>query len=303
METRQTKSEMNSAGGRISLIPIVLLTCFAMVAFAANSLLTRLAFQTTAIDATSFTVIRIVSGAITLLAILIFQRAPLRLARSGWWPAILLFTYAASFSFAYRDINTGAGALVLFASAQLLMIGYGYYKGERTSIFGVLLALVGLAAFLTPSASAPSLSATALMAAAGFAWGGFSLIGRSVDSPVASTASSFLWAVPLAFGLMWLQHEHLSFDTKGAVYALLSGTLASAIGYAVWYWVRVRMTAISAGAVQLSVPVLSAILGVLILSENISWMSGISASITLIGVAWVTMKATAGQQSNVVIQD
>jgi len=152
MKTRQTKNETSSAGERIFLIPITLLTFFAMVAFAANSLLTRLAFQTTAIDASSFTAIRIVSGAITLLAILVLQRTPLKLDRSGWWPAVLLFTYAVSFSFAYRDISTAAGALVLFASAQLLMIGYGYFKGERTSILGMLLALVGLAAFLTPSA-------------------------------------------------------------------------------------------------------------------------------------------------------
>ncbi|TDF82358.1 DMT family transporter [Pseudomonas sp. H9] len=275
---------------------VVAMTSFAMLAFAANSLLTRMAFQTTAIDATAFTAIRVVSGALTLWVIAMLQGAKLKPTQTGWWSGVLLFTYVAAFSFAYRDISTGAGALVLFASAQLLMISYGYCTGERTSFWGVLIALGGIAAFLAPSASAPPLSAAALMAVAGFAWGGFSLLGRSSDSPISNTAASFLWAVPLALILMFAQREHLSVDTLGGVYALLSGSLASAIGYAIWYWVRVRMTAISAGAVQLSVPVLSAALGVLILSEEISWIGAISALITLGGVAWVTLTAKAGQQ-------
>ncbi|MFJ3262499.1 EamA family transporter [Pseudomonas sp. NPDC086581] len=154
------------------------------------------------------------------------------------------------------------------------MISYGYFKGERTSILGVLLALGGMVAFLMPSASAPPLSAAALMAIAGFAWGGFSLLGRASDSPIANTAASFLSAVPFALILLFVQREQLRFDTLGITCAVLSGTLASAIGYAIWYWARVRMTAISAGAVQLSVPVLSAVLGVLLLSEGISWLSG-----------------------------
>jgi len=124
------------------------------------------------------------------------------------------------------------------------------------------------------------------MVVAGFAWGGFSLLGRSSESPISNKAASFLWAVPLALILMLVQYEDLRVDTLGMTYAVLSGSLASAIGYAIWYWVRVRMTAISAGAVQLSVPVLSAVLGVLILSEEISWVGGISALITLGGVAW-----------------
>lgn len=277
------------------LMLVVAMTSLAMVAFAANSLLTRAAFQTTAIDATSFTAIRVISGALTLLVIALVQGTTLKSSRTGWWSAVLLFTYVAAFSFAYRNISTGAGALVLFASAQLLMISYGYCKGERTSILGALVALGGIAAFLAPSASAPSLSAAALMSVAGFAWGGFSLLGRSSDSPISNTATSFLWAVPLALILMLIHYKHLRVDTLGMTYAVLSGSLASAIGYAIWYWVRVRMTAISAGAVQLSVPVLSAVLGVLILSEEISWIGGVSALITLGGVAWVTLTATSGQ--------
>lgn len=214
-----------------------------------------------------------ISGALTLLVILLLQRGKATHTKTGWWSAILLFTYAAAFSFAYRDISTGAGALVLFASAQLLMILFGLHKGERTSVPGLLMAL------------------------AGFAWGGFSLLGRSSDSPIANTAGSFLWAVPFALVLILIQREHLSVDRMGAAYALLSGSLASAIGYAIWYWVRVRMTAISAGAVQLLVPVLSAALGALILGEEISLKSSISALVVLLGVIWVALTTKQGKNA------
>lgn len=273
-----------------------LMTCVAMVAFAANSLLTRAAFQTTEVDAASFTAVRLISGALTLLVILRLQGGQAAHSRTGGWSAILLFIYAAAFSFAYRDISTGAGALVLFASAQLTMISYGLYKGERASVLGVLMALGGMAAFLAPSASAPAPGAAALMALAGFAWGGFSLLGGASGSPVANTAVSFVWAVPLAVALMLIQQEPLNFDGPGVIYAVLSGSLASAIGYAIWYWVRVRMTAISAGAVQLSVPILSAVLGVVLLDETLTMASMVSALVVLTGVAWVTVTAKVGRR-------
>lgn len=290
---------MNTAGleARNRPLLIALLTGLAMLAFAANSLLARLAFQTTPIDAASFTAIRVTSGALTLLIILRAQGGRLAHTRTSWriscLSAVLLFTYAAAFSFAYRKISTGAGALVLFAAAQLLMIGYGLLKGERASLPGLALALGGIVAFLMPSSSAPPLDAAALMAVAGFAWGGFSLLGRSAGPPVANTAGSFLWAVPLALVLAWLQRGQLVLDGRAAVYALVSGSVTSAIGYAIWYWVRSRMTAIGAGAVQLSVPVVSAVLGVLLLGETIALRSAIAALATLGGVAWVLWSAKA----------
>jgi drug/metabolite transporter (DMT)-like permease len=270
----------------------VSLTCLAMIAFAANSLLARLAFQKTSIDAASFTSIRVITGAATLMLILRFRGAKLSRSTASWSSAVLLFTYAAAFSFAYRDISVGAGALILFTSAQLLMIGYGLYLGERASAWGIVTALAGMAAFLMPSASAPPLGAAALMAVAGFAWGGFSLLGRSSGSPVANTAGSFLFAVPLALALVLIFREHLVLDWAGVAYATLSGSLASAIGYVIWYWVRSRITAISAGAVQLSVPVLSASLGALLLGERISLRGAIPAVVTLAGVAWVMLTAS-----------
>ncbi|MBY4899118.1 DMT family transporter [Cupriavidus sp. AU9028] len=279
------------AKGRASAL-VAPLTALTMVAFAANSLLARAAFQTTAIDAASFTAIRVTSGALTLLVILLVQGQRLPTARAGPCSALLLFIYAATFSFAYRDISTGAGALVLFAAAQLLMIAYGFLrKGERTSIPGLMLALGGMVAFLGPSASVPSFRAAALMAVAGFAWGGFSLLGRSSESPTASTAASFLWSVPLALLLLLAQSDALRIDAQGVIYALVSGTVTSALGYVIWYWVRVRMTAISAAAVQLSVPVLTAVLGVVLLSEAVTWAGAVASLATLAGVAWVTLTA------------
>lgn len=270
---------------------VALLTGLTMMAFAANSLLARMAFQTTSIDAASFTAIRIVSGALVLFAILLLKGERAKNSRIGLLSAALLFIYAAAFSFAYRDISTGAGALVLFAAAQLLMISYGIYRGERTSLLGLLMALGGLAVFLAPGASAPPLGAAALMALAGFAWGGFSLLGKLGDSPISGTASSFLWAIPLALALLLIQRGSLTLDQTGVIYALLSGGLASGVGYAVWYWVRVRMAAISAGAVQLSVPVLSAVFGTLILDEGMTLRGSVSALIVLAGIALVILSA------------
>jgi drug/metabolite transporter (DMT)-like permease len=277
------------AGG--ASLAIGLLTCLTMVAFAANSLLTRAALQTTRIDAASFTAIRVAGGAAVLLAILRLQGGRLERSRTGWLSALLLFTYAAAFTFAYRGIGTGAGALVLFACAQLLMISVGLSKGERASPWGLLLALGGLAVFLAPSASAPPLLPAALMALAGFAWGGFSLLGKASGSPIANTAASFLWAVPLAALLVVANRGGLHPDPAGAGYALASGAVTSGLGYAVWYWVRTRMTAIGAGAVQLSVPVISALLGVLLLAEHVTARSALSGLATLAGVAWVTLTA------------
>ena len=270
---------------------LALLTACAMLAFAANSLLARLALRTTPIDAATFTAIRLVAGALTLLCIVRVQGATLAFTRTGWLSAALLFIYAAAFSFAYRDISTGAGALVLFSAAQLTMISYGLVKGERASAWGMLMACAGMAMFLAPSASTPPLFAALLMAAAGCAWGGFSLLGRTGGAPIANTAASFICAVPFAVVLLLVQARRLHFDATGALWALLSGSVTSALGYAIWYWVRVRLTAISAGAVQLSVPVISAVLGVLLLGETLTLRSAMCGLAVLGGIAWVTLTA------------
>lgn len=282
-----------SVGGLIAV------TAITMLAFAANSLFTRLALLTTPIDAATFTAIRVVSGAMMLVLIIGLRGGRPGVTLHGTLSATLLFIYAAAFSFAYRGMDTGAGALVLFASAQLLMIYAGYARGEQTNLWGVVLALAGLIAFLAPSDTAPPLGYSALMLVAGLAWGSFSLIGRADGSPLLGTGNSFLLAVPLALVMLWVQRHELRFDTMGSVYATLSGAVTSALGYVVWYWVRVRMAAITAGTVQLSVPLLSAALGVLILDEALSVSSVMAAAVVLLGVA-LTTRATrpASQQSS-----
>jgi len=165
---------------------LTLLTAGTMLAFAANSLLARLALQTTAIDPATFTATRLITGALTLALIVWWQRQRLDTSLTGWISAGLLFIYAAGFSYAYRGLDTGTGALLLFASAQLLMMGYGLVRGERLPPWGLLLALGGLVVFLWPGTAAtpPPPSAVALMLCAGLAWGGFSLLGRASQSPV-----------------------------------------------------------------------------------------------------------------------
>ncbi|MFT4172241.1 MAG: DMT family transporter [Rhodocyclaceae bacterium] len=285
------------AGRSTSRLIVALLTSATMLAFAANSLLARLAFRNTAIDPASFTLVRIVSGAGVLALVLAHRRERVSSARDALPSAFLLFVYAAAFSFAYRGISIGAGALVLFACAQLVMIGFGYARGERTHIFGLSLAVAGLAAFLLPGASAPAPLPAGLMALAGTAWGGFSLLARASGTPVGNTASSFIWAVPLSLALLLIEHGGIHLDPMGLLYAVVSGALASAVGYVVWYWVRVRMTAIAAGSVQLSVPVLSAVLGVALLGEQLTWQRWLAGGAVLLGVAITSMSTSRRRDS------
>jgi drug/metabolite transporter (DMT)-like permease len=273
---------------------LLAVTALTMLAFAANSLLTRMALLETSIDPASFSSIRLIAGAVTLACILAVKGIKPSVTPTGLLSAALLFTYAVAFSFAYRGLDTGAGALVLFASSQLLMMSYGLVRGEKTSLWGIVLALGGLIVFLLPSDTSAPLRYSAMMLVAGIAWGSFSLLGRAGGSALNSTASSFILAVPLSLALLWFQRDQLDINPVGAYYALLSGSVTSALGYVVWYWVRTQMAAITAGTVQLSVPVLSAILGVLLLDETLSLRDILAAGVVLLGVAltsWTTRMA------------
>ncbi|GAA0659888.1 DMT family transporter [Rheinheimera tangshanensis] len=273
---------------------LLAVTALTMLAFAANSLLTRMALLETSIDPASFSSIRLIAGAVTLACILAIKGIKPSVTPTGLLSAALLFTYAVAFSFAYRGLDTGAGALVLFASSQLLMMSFGLVRGEKTSLWGIVLALGGLIVFLLPSDTSAPLRYSAMMLVAGIAWGSFSLLGRAGGSALNSTASSFILAVPLSLALLWFLRDQLDINPVGAYYALLSGSVTSALGYVVWYWVRTQMAAITAGTVQLSVPVLSAILGVLLLDETLSLRDILAAGVVLLGVAltsWTTRMA------------
>lgn len=268
------------------------LTFVAMIAFAANSVLCRLALQETAIDPGTFTVIRLVSGAMMLAVLLQWRRQ--RPGRSGnWGSALALFAYAAGFSFAYVSLPTGVGALLLFASVQATMILTGLARGERLArrqTVGLMLAFGGLVYLLLPGLSAPPLAGALLMIGAGIAWGVYSLRGRGIPDALAATGGNFLRTVPMAVALGIFGTADVRIDAAGTVYALLSGALASGAGYAVWYAALRGLTATRAATVQLSVPVIAAVGGVLFLGESVSLRLALSSVAILGGVAMVLLR-------------
>jgi drug/metabolite transporter (DMT)-like permease len=267
----------------------LLLTALAMLAFAGNSLLCRLALRETGIDAASFTSVRIVSGALTLWLLLRLRPGNGALAGS-WLGAAALFAYAAAFSFAYISLDAGVGALLLFGAVQISMLLWGFYQGERFSKLtsaGLLLAFAGLLALLLPGASAPALGGALLMLLAGAAWGAYSLLGRGVGDPLAATAGNFLRATPLALLTSALLLSRANWDGPGLIYALLSGALTSGIGYAVWYTALRGLKAFQAATVQLSVPILAALAGSLLLDEALSLRLLMSSLAVLGGIAVV----------------
>jgi drug/metabolite transporter (DMT)-like permease len=255
-----------------------------MISFAGNSLLCRSALSATSIDAASFTTIRIVSGALTLVALVFLFRRGHSVA--GNWPsALALFAYAAGFSFAYTSLSTATGALLLFGAVQCTMIGYGLARGERLNgaqTAGVLVALAGLVGLLLPGLSAPPVVGAALMLLAGVSWGIYSLRGRGVSDALRETAGNFARAVPLALvvSVAWL--DRMALDPSGVALAIGSGALASGLGYAIWYTALPALSATTAATVQLSVPVLAALGGVLFLGEPITLRLAL-ASVAILG--------------------
>jgi drug/metabolite transporter (DMT)-like permease len=266
-----------------------ILTACAMLAFAGNSLLCRLALRDTAVDAASFTSIRLVSGAAALW-LLLRLRAGARRASGDWLSALALFAYAAAFSFAYLRLSAGTGALLLFAAVQATMIGYGLWAGERFGVrelAGLACAAGGLVGLLRPGLSAPPPAAAALMLAAGAAWGVYSLRGRRAREPVTSTAGNFLLAVPLALALSGATLPWAAWDGLGVGYAVASGALASGAGYALWYAALRGLSATHAATVQLSVPVIAAAGGVAWLGEHVTLRLALASCAILGGIALV----------------
>ncbi len=270
---------------------VFFLTFLAMFAFAGNSLLCRLALKHTGIDAATFTSIRIISGALVLWLIVRLRGGPHRPGGS-WLSALALFAYAAGFSFAYVSLPAATGALLLFGAVQATMISYGLWVGERLrtrQITGLIFAFSGLFGLLLPGLSAPPLYGSILMLAAGFAWGVYSLRGKGSGDPTSVTAGNFLRALLFAVALSLAMLPSASLDKSGVWYAISSGALASGVGYAVWYMALRGLKATSAAAVQLSVPVIAAVGGIVLLSEPITLRFFIAASAVLGGVTLVIL--------------
>ncbi len=267
-----------------------------MVAFAANSVLCRLALRTSATDPATFTAVRVGSGALMLW--LLVSVAGHKSSRAGnWASAAALLGYAAAFSFAYVSLSVGTGALLLFGAVQATMIIRGLASGERLNapqIVGFVIAVAGLVLLVLPGISAPPLNAALLMAFAGVCWGVYSLRGRRSSDPLATTAGNFARATPMALAILFAYAvlrmqgavaRGVHFTTTGILYALLSGAIASGVGYAIWYAALRGLTATRAAVVQLSVPAIAALGGVALLGEHITVRLGISTVAVLGGIA------------------
>ena len=261
-------------------------TSFALIAFAFNSILCRLALGADLIDANGFTAIRLISGAAVLLFISFFLKSKNETVRQGnWISAFFLFAYAICFSFAYINLTTGTGALILFGSVQATMIVAALAGGERPRVlewFGLFVAIFGLIYLVLPGLAAPPLLSSLLMAFAGVAWGFYTLRGKGSANPLAETTGNFARSVPMVvlFSLPFLSEFHAS--KRGILFAVLSGVAASGIGYAVWYAALKFHTATRAAILQLSVPILAAVGGVVLLSERIT-IRLLAAAVLILG--------------------
>jgi drug/metabolite transporter (DMT)-like permease len=263
------------------------LTAVAMLAFAGNSLLCRLALQHSGIDPASFTTVRLTSGAVVLWALVRWRG---QRPAGDWGSAAALFVYAAAFSYAYLSLSAGTGALLLFGAVQATMLGWGLWRGQRLGwgqTAGLMLALGGLVALLLPGVTAPPAGGALLMTAAGVAWGVYSLRGRGAGDPTAVTAGNFVRASALAVPLALAALPWAQVDVAGLLWALCSGAVTSGLGYAIWYTALKGLQPTSSASVQLSVPVLTALGGVALLSEPLTLRLALCSAAILGGIACV----------------
>ena len=274
----------------MSRLRLCVLVVLALIAFAGNSLLCRQALKATSIDAATFTSVRLIAGALALW--IIVRLRDRKTATGSWRSALTLFAYAAAFSFAYTTLPAGTGALLLFGAVQATMIGYGLYRGERmrrAQIFGLLLAFAGLIVLTLPGVSAPPLRGALLMMGAGSAWGIYSLRGKGAGDPLRATAGNFIRCVPFALASSLAAWPWFSPDATGIAYAIASGALTSGVGYAIWYTALPELKATHAATVQLSVPVIAAIGGVVWLHEALTLHLLLAAIAILGGIALVVL--------------
>jgi len=275
------------------LLKIIIFTGLALIAFAANSVLCRMALGNGAIDASSFTVIRLLSGAIVLLIIIATTGNTAEASTRGSWSAsFMLFLYAITFSYAYISLDTGTGALILFGSVQITMILMSYISGTRlhlTEWAGVFIAFTGFIYLILPGVTTPSVTGFLLMTVAGIAWGIYTLKGRGSNSPLMDTAFNFLRTTPLVVLLAISTINNINYSPEGIVLALLSGGVTSGIGYTIWYYALGGLSSTQAAVLQLSVPVIAALGGVIFVSEAITFRLSVSAALVLGGILMVVL--------------
>jgi len=274
---------------------VVILTIFTLVAFAANSLLCRMALGGDLIDPVSFTTLRLVSGALALIFIsrLVGESKRSNKKKSSWGSGFALFVYAATFSIAYVSLSTGTGAIILFGAVQVTMIGAAIRSGENLGPlqwFGSALALGGLIYLMLPGLSSPDPLGALLMCISGIAWGVYSIRGKGISTPVITTAGNFTRSAPMTIIASALAFSAVRLETSGILLALISGVITSGLGYVLWYRLLRNLTTTQASVVQLLVPVLAAFGGVFFLSEQVSVRLIASSVLILGGVALAALK-------------
>jgi drug/metabolite transporter (DMT)-like permease len=263
-------------------------TVTALVAFAANSLLCRMALREGAIDAASFSTIRFLSGAVMLVVIALKTERSIFPLAGSWTAAAILAVYALPFALAYTQLSTGTGALIMFGSVQLTMLVAALGSGERPHAvewLGLLVTVAGLVNLVLPGLTAPSPTAAALMATAGLCWGLYSLRGRASSNPLRQTIGNFVRAVPLIAGASLLMASSAHVETKGVLLSVASGAIATGLGYVVWYAALSGLSAMRASIVQLAVPLIAAAAGVMLLSETVTVRLLLSTILVLGGIA------------------
>jgi drug/metabolite transporter (DMT)-like permease len=269
------------------VIKIIFYTAFALCAFAFNSILCRMALRGGEADAAGFTAVRLVSGAVTLIVISYLFGKGKSVSGGNFISAFFLFGYAICFSLAYLGLSAGTGGLILFGCVQLTMILVALFRGERPGVLewvGLIAAIGGLVYLVLPGLSAPPLHSAGLMAAAGVAWGIYTLRGKSAGDPLGSTTGNFIWSVPMIVlaAIPYFSQLHLS--TRGVLLAILSGAVASGVGYTAWYAALKHLSSTRAAVLQLSVPILVAAGGIAFLGEAATTRLWIAAALILGGV-------------------
>jgi drug/metabolite transporter (DMT)-like permease len=261
-------------------------TCLALLAFAANSILCRIALRGEMIDAASFTVIRLLSGIIVLVIVVsLTKNNNPQTSKGSWLASFMLILYAVTFSYAYVSLDTGTGALILFAAVQFTMISVGIITGNKLrhfEWFGLIIAFSGFIYLVLPSLTTPSLASFILMVIAGIAWAIYTLYGRGSTNPIRDTAFNFFRTLPIVIILLIVTIKGAHLTQQGVFYAILSGAVASAMGYAVWYIALNGLTVTQAAVLQLLVPVIAAVGGVIFASEIIS-LRLLLASVMVLG--------------------
>ncbi|MDP5211467.1 DMT family transporter [Pseudoalteromonas tunicata] len=277
-------------------------TLIALIAFAANSVLCRLALKDHAIDPSSFTVIRLLAGVAMFGLLLGFKSIKAKpntqqLHKTTKWPAILLFVYAITFSWAYLSVETGTGALVLFGAVQLTMILASLRLGNRLRLIewcGISLSFLGLVYLVWPNLATPSMTGLILMAIAGIAWGLYSVSGRGVLNPSTQTAFNFTYTLPLVALLTIIMYPSFDISWQGVLLGVLSGAFASALGYTIWFIALGYLSVTEAAVVQLSVPVIAAFGGVIFVSEPITLRLMVASALVLSGILVVLLVKKRG---------